>query len=432
MDDRGAPIAAATRLAAVVFALLALLEPGRSLGATVRPGDRFDASNVAEIAELISPGVRWCVEHGMPITVTETRPIAPPEAYVEATEKYSAGVRLSPDGRRLENYVAGQPFPVIDVKDPLVAAKIMWNYEYKPLIIDDADLRNFDADTGSIQDGDKEMSVERHFLLDHLRTLNFVGRLFVEPRPAFEPNPEGLKSKTALYPILEPFDMKGVGYLSYRYLDPDKQDDSWLYLPSLRRVRRLSSAQRSDSLFGQDSDADSYYGYAGNPAWMDWRLLGEGEMLGVMHAENFPVKWAPGGGSFAFDDVWELRKVWIVEGVSKFDQYAYSKRIIFIDKETYAVLYSDIYDRAGTLWKVWINDFSFRKQAFPDADITYDYEVGFQPAIMMVDIQLVHATRASLPSPRFPGEQGWYFNQGEETGTTPEWFTAASMITAGR
>ncbi len=39
---------------------------------------------------------------------------------------------------------------------------------------------------------------------------------------------------------------------SYRYLDPDKQDDSWLYLPSLRRVRRLSAAQRSDALFGQD------------------------------------------------------------------------------------------------------------------------------------------------------------------------------------
>ena len=144
----------------------------------------------------------------------ETRPIELPAAYLEATEKYAAGVRLSADGRRLENYVAGRPFPLIDVRDPLVASKIMWNYEYKSLIIDDADLRNFDADTGSIQQGEKEMSVERHFLLDHLRTMNFVGRLFVDPHPSFQPNPEGIKSKTALYPILEPFDMKGVGYLS--------------------------------------------------------------------------------------------------------------------------------------------------------------------------------------------------------------------------
>ena len=26
----------------------------------------------------------------------------------------------------------------------------MWNYDYKPLITDDVDLRNFDADTGTI------------------------------------------------------------------------------------------------------------------------------------------------------------------------------------------------------------------------------------------------------------------------------------------
>jgi len=50
----------------------------------------------------------------------------------------------------------------------------------------------------------------------------------------------------------------------------------------------------------------------------------------------------------------------------------------------------------------------------------------------MADTQLVHATRASLPSPRFPGEQGWYFNQGEDSDTTPEWFTAAAMVAAGR
>ena len=42
--------------------------------------------------------------------------------------------------------------------------------------------------------------------------------------------------------------------------------------------------------------------------------------------------------------------------------------------------------------------------------------MAFVPAIVMVDMQLEHATKASLPSPRFPGEQGWYFNQGEKAG----------------
>ncbi|MFM7737400.1 MAG: hypothetical protein ACKPBU_15655, partial [Alphaproteobacteria bacterium] len=61
---------------------------------------------------------------------------------------------------------------------------------------------------------------------------------------------------------------------------------------------------------------------------------------------------------------------------------------------------------------------------------TYEDEMPFLPAIVMVDMQLVHATKASLPSPRFPGEQGWYFNQGSKSGTTPEWFTVAAMIAA--
>jgi hypothetical protein len=54
----------------------------------------------------------------------------------------------------------------------------------------------------------------------------------------------------------------------------------------------------------------------------------------------------------------------------------------------------------------------------------------FQPSISMVDTQLSHATRAALPSPKYPGEPGWYFNQGAKTGLTEEFFTIAHMIAA--
>ena len=46
------------------------------------------------------------------------------------------------------------------------------------------------------------------------------------------------------------------------------------------------------------------------------------------------------------------------------------------------------------------------------------------------DPEVVHATRAALPSPKYPGEAGWYFNQGEKTGLTEEFFTIAHMIEA--
>ena len=189
----------------------------------------------------------------------------------------------------------------------------MWNFDYGVRgFEDDLDLRNFDADTGPISD-ERPLQVERHFLLDHFRRLFYVGRLYVDPKPEM-PNTERLAFKETLHPLIEPFDLKGVGFTYYRYVDPAKQDDSWLYLPSLRRVRRLSTAQRSDALFGQDTDVDSYGGYAGQIAWMDWKFLGEKEVLGAFHAEHFPVKWNDGAIDWAFDDVWEKRKVYVVEG----------------------------------------------------------------------------------------------------------------------
>src|SRR5262245_42332173 len=311
----------ALALALVSSALL--IGPAR---ADVSPGDKIDASNVDKIKNLISPGLEWCIKWGFPITITETKKVEWPQAYKEATEKYAPQVKLSKDGLTVENYVAGQPFPSLDPKDPQFAIKIMWNYEYGFANgIDDTDLRNFDADTGAIAQGGP-MNVERHFLLDHFRRLFWTGRLYVEPKPT-KPNPNGYRVQQGLYPILEPFDLKGVGALGQRYTDSAKQDDSWLYLPSLRRVRRLSTAQRSDALFGQDTDVDSYYGYAGHIAWMEWKFLGEQDVLCACHGKHLPVKWDD-KVDWAFDEVWEKRRAYVIEGVSKLPQYAYGKRVI--------------------------------------------------------------------------------------------------------
>jgi hypothetical protein len=394
----------------------------------VVPGDTISTQNIDKVKDLISPGLEWCIRRGWPITVVESKHVEWLQPYKEATEKYSAQVKLGADGLTLENYVAGQPFPDIDPLDPDVAVKIMWNYEYN-LLTDDLDIRNFDADTGSIANHGP-MAVERHFLLDHLRRLFWNGRLYVEPKPT-KPNPNGYRRQEGLYPLLEPFDLKGVGSLAYRYIDPAKQDDSWLYLPAMRRVRRLSTAQRSDALFGQDTDVDSYGGYAGHIAWMDWKFLGEREVIAVMHGRQFPVKWHD-RVDWAFDDVWEKRRVYVIEGASKLPQYAYSKRVLFIDKEAWLIPYSDIYDQSGELWKIWINDIGFRKKAFDGPGvIEYPEEMAFFTAIVMVDMQLQHATRAALPSHRFVGEQGWYFNQGEGSGVSEDWFSVAALVEAG-
>jgi len=398
------------------------------LRAQVQSGESITKANADKVKDLVSPGMFWCVQHGWPMKIVEAQPIPQRKAFTEATEKYSGQVKLTPDGLGLLNYVAGRPFPQIDTNDKFAPIKIMHNFSMQ-VTIDDLDLRNFDADTGPISE-ERPLQVERHFLIDHFRRLAYIGRLYVDPKPEI-PNKEGFHYKETLHPLIEPFDLKGVGFTYYRYTDPAKQDDSWLYLPSLRRVRRLSTAQRSDALFGQDTDQDSYGGYAGQIAWMDWKLLGQKDALAAFHTTPFPVKWADGVNDWAFDGEWEKRPMYIVEGASKLPQYAYSKRVLYVDKETFAIPYSDMYDRGGQLWKVWVNNFTYRKEAFPGASIKYDEITPMIPSIVMVDMQLQHATKASLPSSRFPGEAGWYWHQGAKEGTTEDQFTIAELIGSG-
>ena len=70
-------------MAGAVAALLL----ARAAHADVAPGDRITEANVEQVKELISPGLEWCIRHGFPLTVAETRRIEWPRAYRDATER---------------------------------------------------------------------------------------------------------------------------------------------------------------------------------------------------------------------------------------------------------------------------------------------------------------------------------------------------------
>lgn len=394
-------------------------------------GTVIDRTNIDQYKDFFGPAMIWSIDRGVKVRVGDYQKIDWPTPVSEATEKYAAQVKLAEDGSHTLDYVAGIPFPTVTPDDPKVANKLMFNYEAS-IETDDLDLRNFDCDTGSVGSGGDPVRVERHFLIDHFRRLYFTGRLEIDPKPELTPNRDSVRFKEALYPLIEPFDLKGTGFTFNRYIDHTRQDDSWLYLPQLRRVRRLSSAQRSDALFGQDTDQDSYGGYAGNIAWMDWKYLGEKTVLGSFHAENIPASFGEPSGDFVHNDVWEPREVWIVEGYSKLPQYAYSKRVMYLDKESLFIAYSDIYDQAGELWKMWLNEFTIRTKPIETAEYEAPFERRYFPSITMIDMQLEHATYCSLPSTRFPGEQGWYVNVGDAEGTTEDFFELSAIISAGR
>jgi hypothetical protein len=401
-----------------------------SAGADPRPGTVIESSNAETYKSYFGPAMRWIIDRGYSVRVAAPRSIAHPPPLLEATDRYSADVRLSADGTHLENHVAGLPFPTIDLADPDIATKLMFNFN-SAIAHDDSDIRNFDCDTGTLGVSGKPLTVEKHFLIDHIRRLYFVERTEVEPMPEL-PNRDRVRFKEAMYPLVEPFDLKGVGFTMNRYLDHTRQDDTWLYVPQLRRVRRLSSAQRSDALFGQDTDQDSYEGYQGNVAWMEWRFLGEARLLATMHAEHLPVRWHRPSADFMHDDAWEPRDVWIVEGRSRLPQYAYSRRVIYLDKETLRIPYTELYDRAGELWKVWVNNYRFAKYPRAGATYAFPWDVAYRPSIAMIDMQLDHATSCALPSATFPKEQGWYINLGEREGAIEDFFDLNALLSAGR
>lgn len=51
---------------------------------------------------------------------------------------------------------------------------------------------------------------------------------------------------------LSPANIKGTGFMSFDYIDDSKDDDQWLYLPALRKTRRISSSNRGDYFLGTD------------------------------------------------------------------------------------------------------------------------------------------------------------------------------------
>jgi hypothetical protein len=143
------------------------------------------------------------------------------------------------------------------------------------------------------------------------------------------------------------------------------------------------------------------------------------------------VKWQQPEDWF-FDDVWEPRPVWIIEAKSKAPQYAYGKRILFVDKEAFVIAYSDIYDRSGQLWKIWVNMNAVKSEAIPGAKLSvYEDDRVFTHAVVMLDTQLAHATKAALPSTKSQGEECIFLNMGEKSGTAEDFFTVAHLISTG-
>ena len=74
-----------------------------------------------------------------------------------------------------------------------------------------------------------------------------------------------------------PADIRGTAYLNFDWDESLRDDDSWLYLPALQRVKRLATSDKSDSFLGSDFTYADINGFEID--WYDYSFVNESEMV---------------------------------------------------------------------------------------------------------------------------------------------------------
>ncbi len=287
------------------------------------------------------------------------------DAYRDVTEENRGKTSIGPDGSLL-GYSGGLPFPSDEIdceKDPEAANKIIWNFT--KAWNGDGAMTNWSYtywDRGEqlplyYEGTSKVVNLKDRVEPKYRKNVKSLGDIFKNEK----------RGQVFGIEVEAPFDARGIVLLTYRYdssdgpLDEAKNDDTWVYLPDLRRVRRISTAQRTDSVQGTDFTMDDLRSFAGIPPQYDWSCLGEMDILSPFNTTDlaYPYKddynFGPYGFSYA-NDRWELRRSWVIRFDPKNDDHPYHHKDIYIDKETNEPLYSFAYDRKKELWKIiWHN-----------------------------------------------------------------------------
>jgi hypothetical protein len=151
----------------------------------------------------------------------------------------------------------------------------------------------------------------------------------------------------------------GQGYLNWQPINTELSNfAAWRLLPGEHRAHKAPAI----SYDVPDPDAagfislDEYYLFFGGLDHYDFKLLGKKEMY-VPYNNNrlysLPVRDVL-GRSHANPDAlrYELHRVWVVQGTLARGQHdIVTKRLLYLDEDSWFALYSDAWDEAGRLWK---------------------------------------------------------------------------------
>ena len=133
---------------------------------------------------------------------------------------------------------------------------------------------------------------------------------------------EGKSEDKSLMEFLTPADVKGTKFLSYEHIDKD--DDQWMYLPALKRVKRIASKNKSGAFMGSE---------------FSYEDLSAFNVLKYIYEDKLESETIDGVECF--------------KGVSKATSKhtGYTKLITWIDKKTFLINRVEYYDRKKKLLK---------------------------------------------------------------------------------
>ncbi|MCP4153592.1 MAG: outer membrane lipoprotein-sorting protein [bacterium] len=132
------------------------------------------------------------------------------------------------------------------------------------------------------------------------------------------------KDSKSLFYFLTPADVRGTGFLSWVYDEPGKDDDRWLYLPALKKSRRISGASKNGYFLGTDFT----YKDMEKPSPEDY--------------EHRFIKEESLGG----------KKCWVVESIPGEKGSIYSRTLNWVRQDALFTVKTEYYDTSARLLKI--------------------------------------------------------------------------------
>ncbi len=132
---------------------------------------------------------------------------------------------------------------------------------------------------------------------------------------------EDLEKKVMYF--LSPADVRNTSFMSWDYDEAGKNDDQWIYLPALKKVKRISSDSKGDYFMGSDFTYDD---------------LGDRHPSSDVHKA---IDQKELSGELCF----------VVESLPREDDYIYSRTVSWIVEGKWFALKKDFYDEDGELLK---------------------------------------------------------------------------------